>query len=94
MGTTDTAVIPLTDIHEATYLAMHGVSPQLVLEGRRVVFEVEASQEALDLLKAFRTNQMIPVLDFTKALKRMRGRMLDARYGYGDGYGNARQAYR
>ena len=92
-------VLDLTDIQRAAFLLLHNVEPQLI-RGRdgRVVFRVLVDQEVQRLLLDYERNPQVKLLDFVGVLKRLRGRMIDARdgrngheYGQGDVNGNRRE---
>jgi len=71
--------IPVFDIHTASFLELNNVSPQLTLQGTRVVFEFDANDEVYKLLKTYQSNPAIPILDFVNVLRRLRSRMLSMR---------------
>ena len=71
--------VPILDIHQSSFLSLHGISPQLTKQGTRVVFEFPASQEVYGLTKAYNKNLSVPVLDFVHHLRMIRSLMLAAR---------------
>lgn len=75
--------IPLYDIHTAAFLEYKGIRLTLIKVGTRVLFEVPADDASYRLLAEFQTNPDTPLLDYVNILKRLRGRMLDARDGSG-----------
>ena len=75
--------IPHFDIHEITYLDMNDVEVFDTLQRGRVVWETGASDKVYRLLREYHENPTVRLLDFVKALKKMRSRMLDLRDGNG-----------
>jgi hypothetical protein len=73
------AKIPVFDIHTASYLELNNISPQLTLQGTRVVFEFEPSEALYGLLREYQSNPSVPVLDYVNVLRRLRSRMLSMR---------------
>jgi len=71
--------IPIWDIHTASFLGLNNISPQLTLQGTRVVFEFDATDEVYKLLRAYQGNPSIPILDYVNILRRLRSRMLSMR---------------
>ena len=68
--------VPTADLHLAAYLALHGVEPELSLQGGRVVFLFEPNENFYRLTDAFNGNVSVKVLDFCQALRRLKGKML------------------
>jgi len=71
--------IPVFDIHIASFLELNNISPQLTLQGSRVIFELDSSDEVYRLLRRYQENPEIPILDFVNVLRRLRSRMLSMR---------------
>ncbi len=65
------------DLYLSSFLAMHGITPELVINGRRVVFEFESSDEVLDLMNRYSSNELVPVVDFTTAVRRLKSQMFE-----------------
>jgi hypothetical protein len=73
---------------------MRGFEFGLRERGTKIFFVMPASEDAKKALADLRENPMVPALDFIRALKRTRGRMLDARDGHGgNGHGNYQKTY-
>lgn len=79
MTTQGKSKIPVFDIHTAAYLEFKNASPELTLQGTRVVFEFPAIEGVYKLLREYQTNPSIPVLDYVNVLRRLRSRMLSMR---------------
>lgn len=80
--------LELYDVNEVAFLAMRGFEFSLRRRGTKIYFVVPAGEETRKALADLRENPMIPALDFIRALKKARGRMLDARDGHGgNGHG-------
>jgi hypothetical protein len=75
------AYLPIYDIYQASFCEYKGSPPLLTKQGSRVVFEFRATPETYELLREYQGNPLIPLLDFVAVLRRLRGRMLDARDG-------------
>jgi hypothetical protein len=71
--------IPIFDIHTASFLELKHISPELTLEGTRVVFEFNSSEEVYKLLKEYQSNPSVPLLDYVSVLRRLRSKMLSMR---------------
>ncbi len=71
--------IPVFDIHTASYLELKNISPELTLQGTRVVFEFDSSDEVYRLLRDYQCNPSTPILDYVNVLRRLRSRMLSLR---------------
>jgi hypothetical protein len=76
---TDKSKIPVFDIHTASFLELNNISPELTLQGTRVVFEFEPSEALYRLLREYQNNPSIHILDYVNVLRRMRSRMLSMR---------------
>jgi hypothetical protein len=84
--------LDLQDIHKAAFLTFNSIDVQTVQNADgRVVFRVVLDEEVKRVLIDYEGNPEIRLLDFVSALKRLRGRMLDARnekgHWDGDRYG-------
>lgn len=91
--------IPLFDIYEVTHLDMNDIEVFDTLQRGRVIWEVEASDNVYKLLREYHENPTVRLLDFVKALKKIRSRMLNLRdgngrreNGQGDANGNRRDS--
>ena len=71
--------IPILDIHQSTWLRLHGQEPELTLQGTRVVFHHKATPEVYRLLNQYHENPEVKVLDFVHTLRRLRAEMLAMR---------------
>jgi len=68
--------VPILDIHLSSFLSLHGISPQFIKQGTRVVFEFPQSREVNDLTRSYNENPSVPVLDFVHHLRKLRSQML------------------
>ena len=68
--------LPISDLHLATYLNLHGIEPELSLQGGRVVFLFTPDENFFRLTDAFNANTKVRVLDFCTALRRLKAKML------------------
>lgn len=68
--------LPVMDIYLASYLVLKGVSPALILEGTRVIFEFPATDEVLRISREFNCNPPVPALDYVKTIRQLRSRMI------------------
>lgn len=71
--------LPVFDIHAAAYLEFKSISPELIMQGTRVVFEFEASEKVYQLLREYQSNPSVSILDYVNVLRRLRARMLSMR---------------
>jgi hypothetical protein len=77
------------DIYLASFLSLHGQDVILELQNGKVVFTFESTDNLYRLMNQFNSNEEIPVLDYTTAIKTLRGKMLTAKEGMnGHGKGN------
>lgn len=79
MKTDKKSSIPVMDIHQATFLDYHGIPPDLIKEGTRVIFMFPNTQTVLEKIQAYNQNPSIPVLDFVHCLRKLRSQMLAIR---------------
>lgn len=73
--------IALLDIYHASYLALHGFTPELTLQGTRVVFEFQAANEVYKLTREYNTNPSVPILDYINNLRRLKAMMFSMKGG-------------
>jgi hypothetical protein len=71
--------LPILDIHQAAFLNLHGIEPDLTKQGTRVIFEFPNTKQVLDLIQAYNGNPALPVLNFVHHLRKLRSQMLAAR---------------
>jgi len=76
---TEKRCIPIMDIYQAAFLALHKQEPILSKQGSRVVFEFPGTQEILKLLALYNTNPSIGLLEYVHCLRRLRAQMLAMR---------------
>lgn len=81
------SLITILDLNEVAFLKLHNIEPRLELQGTRVIFVFEATDAFFDISALYKQNPHVPVLDFVRELKTMRGRMLALR----DDNGGARR---
>ncbi|MCX5810157.1 MAG: DUF5659 domain-containing protein [Proteobacteria bacterium] len=79
--------ISILDLNTAAFLSMHGLEPQLSMQGGRVVFNFQADAEFYKLSSLYNDNLSVGCLDFVQALKKMRGKMLNMKEHTGNGNG-------
>lgn len=77
--TTENRRIPILDIYQASFLALHQINPILCKQGNRVVFEFPDTGEILKLLEMYNTNPSIRLLEYVGHLRRLRAQMLSMR---------------
>jgi hypothetical protein len=71
--------ITIFDINQAAFLASQGCEPELVLQGGRVNFSFPADDDYFRLSDAYNLNLEIPILDYVKALRMLRSKMMSAK---------------
>ena len=67
------------DLYLSAFLSLQGISPNLKINGNKVVFFFDASDQLYKLLADFNSNISIPVTDFCTAIKILRGQMITMR---------------
>lgn len=80
------------DLYLASFLSLHDQDVILELQNGKVVFTFESTDSLYRLMNDFNSNEEIPVLDYTTAIKTLRGKMLTKKegmngHGKGNGYG-------
>jgi len=78
-------ILSLMDINLTAFLSLHGIDPTLENRSGKIVFLFNASDDLYRLINDFNSNRMVPVGDFVTRLKTLRGKMLAAREGNGNG---------
>ncbi len=71
--------VPINDLYVAAFLLLHSIEPELTIVGTRVIFEFPANESIYRLLRQYECNPDIKALDFSQAIRRLRGRMLAER---------------
>lgn len=67
------------DVYLAAFLTMRGFTLSLHKSGGKVIFSFAPSPHLNNLIGEFNSNTMIGAADFTTAVKRLRGMMLQTR---------------
>jgi len=75
------ARIPILDFHLASFHLYHGNTPELELQGTRVIFCFEPNDTFYRLTALYNKNEFIGCLDFVKAQRQLRAMMLSLREG-------------
>lgn len=75
----DTNKLPIFDINTACFLELNHIPAELTIQGTRVVFEFDSTDEVYKLLHEYQNNPPVPVLDYVSALRRLRSKMLTMR---------------
>lgn len=75
----ENGVLPILDIHQAAFLNLHGIEPDLLKQGTRVVFEFPGSHTVFQLILRYNENPAVPILDFVSHLRRLRAMMIQMR---------------
>ena len=73
--------VSLYDIHQSAYLALHGIEPTLANQGTTIVFEFCPSEKVYALLREYKENPSVNILDFVSCLRKLRARILAQRGG-------------
>jgi hypothetical protein len=71
--------IELYDVSTVAYLSLKGISATLEARGSKVFFLFPDDEQTRGEMINLQTNPLVPALSFISHLKRIRGRMLDAR---------------
>ena len=83
----DNASIELTDLNVAGFLSLQNIPVTLVTRQGRVFFLVPGDDRTRKELARFQGDPLVPALSLISHIKRLRGKMLDAREGR-NGHGN------
>ena len=86
-------IIELEDINPAGYCSLKDVPVELITRNGRVSFAVPRDERTYRILAEYQSNPLVPALDLISHLKRLRGKMLDARKA-SDGQGDDRDGRR
>jgi len=71
--------LPILDIHQAAFLQLHGIAPNLTMQGTKVIFEFPGTASVYALIRQYNENPFVNVLDFVSHLRRLRSQMLNKR---------------
>lgn len=77
------------DLYIAAYLSLHGIEPALENRNGKVIFAFTANDTLYRLMNDFNSNEPVEVVDYTTAIKTLRGKMLSLKEsitGNGNGY--------
>jgi hypothetical protein len=89
-------LIELDDINPAGYCSLKQIPVGLTTRSGRVSFTVPRNEYTYRVLAEYQSNPLVPALDLISHLKRLRGKMLDARkasYGQGDDRNGNQKAF-
>jgi len=68
--------IPILDLHLAAFMKLHGNSPELEVQGDRVIFLFNANEVFYRLSAKYNSNQDVAILDYVNALRQLKSMML------------------
>lgn len=71
----ETHRITIFDINQASFLALQGLEPDLVLQSGRVIFCFPADDDFFRLSEAYNSNLEVKCLDFVRVLRTLRAKM-------------------
>jgi hypothetical protein len=77
----------ISDVYTAAFLALSNLSYTLEKQNGKILFCFMPSPDLYRLLQAFNEGTQVNVEEFTRAVKRLRAIMLEAKRDYGNGYG-------
>lgn len=69
------------DIYLSAYLSLHNIEPSLEVRNGKVVFVFESTDSLYRVMNDFNGNELTEVVDYTTAIKTLRGKMLTAKEG-------------
>lgn len=79
----DSEHLSLRDIYEAAFLSLHGIRPDLTMQGSMVVFQFPSTPTIRDLLQKYNSeNPSVDVQDFVRHLRRLRAQMISKKGGH------------
>ncbi len=73
------------DVWLSAFLYALGASPSLKKDGRDILFSFPQSSELDTLIRNYHSNTSMPIGDYVRAAKTLRGRMTSAKYENRDG---------
>lgn len=71
-----TATFPLMDISQVGFLKLHKIEISQSLSNGKVVFNAPMTQEVMELLERFASDELVPVSSFSTCVKTARSQML------------------
>jgi hypothetical protein len=69
----------LDDLYHVAFLKLHGIEAAPAASAGRVSFAITVTPEVSGLLAEIQRNELVPVGDFIRACKTVRGQMLSLR---------------
>lgn len=79
MKKTTSAKIPIFDLNLSAFQHLHGNTPQLELQGTRVIFLFNPDDTFYKLSGLYNSNTPVNVIDFVSAQRQLRAMMLSMR---------------
>jgi P pilus assembly chaperone PapD len=67
--------MPILDLYLSAFLSLHGLQPELTIQGTRIIFEFPSSKEVFQLSREFNTNPAVSVLDYVRAIRQLKAKM-------------------
>jgi hypothetical protein len=71
--------IPVYDLNFSAFLHMHGNTPELLLQGKRVSFMFKSDDAFYNYSERYNNNETVNVLDYVNAIRQLRAMMLSLR---------------
>ncbi len=66
-------------LYIVAFLELHGVDSVLSEHGGKIYFDIAYNEETRRLMKAFRGDEPVPILQFTRSLQRIRKRLFEVK---------------
>lgn len=70
---------PVLDLNFAAYQYLHGNTPELELQGTRIIFMFIPNEEFSRVSESYNRNSPVNVLDFVSAQRQLRAMMMAAK---------------
>jgi hypothetical protein len=68
--------VPILDLNLSAFQHLHGNTPQLSIQGSRVVFLFNPDESFFQLTSRYNANELTPILDFVNAQRQLRAMMM------------------
>lgn len=68
--------IPIFDLNFSAFLHLHGNTPELSLQGTRIIFLFNPDDTFYQLSARYNSNEATPILDYVSAQRQLRAMMM------------------
>lgn len=71
--------IPIMDLNLSAFLHLHGTTPELSLQGTRVIFLFKPNDSFYKLSAKYNSNESVQILDYVNAQRQLRAMMFSVK---------------